>query len=180
MNADKGTRVAAEKGPSSRVHRVAALISRRRAAWHRRSSALAVLFACITALTAAAAEYRALGDRPAVLYDAPSAKADRLFVASRFYPFEVLVKLDQWTKVRDANGEVAWIENKALGDRQTVLVSVPLADVRAAPSAQSALVFEAYKQVLLEALEAPGEGWVKVRHRDGQQGFIRASHVWGV
>ena len=127
-----------------------------------------------------AAEFRALGERPAVLYDAPSLKADRLFIASRYYPFEVLVKLDQWTKVRDANGEVAWIENRALGDRHTVLVSVPLADVRAGPGAQAPLVFEAYKQVLLEVVEAPAEGWVKVRHRDGQQGFIRASHVWGV
>lgn len=127
-----------------------------------------------------AAEFRALGERPAVLYDAPSLKADRLFIASRYYPFEVLVKLDQWTKVRDANGEVAWIENRALGDRHTVLVSVPLADVRAGPGAQAPLVFEAYKQVLLEVVEAPAEGWVKVRHRDGQQGFIRTSHVWGV
>ena len=128
---------------------------------------------------AAAVEFRALGDRPAVLYDAPSVRADRLFVASRNYPFEVLVKLDQWTKVRDANGEVAWVENKALGDRRTVIVTVPLADVRAAPNAQAALVFEAYKQVLLEILEAPAEGWVRVRHRDGQQGFIRLAHVWG-
>jgi SH3-like domain-containing protein len=131
-------------------------------------------------LAVGAAEFRALGDRPAILYDAPSVKADRLFVASRHYPFEVLVKLDQWTKVRDANGEVAWVENKALGDRQTVVVTVPLADVRAAPNAQSALVFEAYKQVLLEITEAPVDGWVRVRHRDGQQGYIRLSHVWGI
>jgi SH3-like domain-containing protein len=127
-----------------------------------------------------AAEYRALGERPAILYDAPSTRADRLFVASRHYPFEVLVKLDQWTKVRDANGEVAWVENKALGDRQTVAVTVPLADVRAAPNAGSALTFEAYKQVILEVLQPPAEGWVKVRHRDGQDGFIRVAHVWGV
>jgi SH3-like domain-containing protein len=141
-----------------------------------------IVLALIASLagSASAAEFRALGDRPAVLYDAPSQKADRLFVASRYYPFEVLVKLDQWTKVRDANGEVAWIENKALGDRQTVLVSVPLADVRAAPSAQSPLVFEAYKQVLLEVVEPPAEGWVKVRHRDGQQGYVRIAQVWGV
>jgi len=138
------------------------------------------LLLALAALGAQAAEYRSLGDRPAILYDAPSAKADRLFVASRYYPFEVLVKLDQWTKVRDANGEVAWIENRAFGDRQTVLVSVPLADVRAAPNAQSPLVFEAYRQVLLEVVEPPAEGWVKVRHRDGQQGFIRAAHLWGI
>ena len=127
----------------------------------------------------AAAEFRSLGDKPAVLYDAPSVRADRLYVASRHYPFEVLVKLDQWTKVRDANGEVAWVENAAFGTRATVLVTVPLADVRAAPNVQSALVFEAYKQVILEVVEPAQGEWIKVRHRDGQQGYIRLSHVWG-
>ena len=92
----------------------------------------------------------------------------------------MLVRLDQWTKVRDANGEIAWVENKSLGDKATVLVTVPLADVRAAPNAESALVFKAYKQVILEVLEPPANEWVKVRHRDGQQGYIRVAHVWGV
>ncbi|APV48424.1 hypothetical protein BWI17_01215 [Betaproteobacteria bacterium GR16-43] len=139
-------------------------------------------FAILAALAAPAlaAEFRTIGEAPAVLYDAPSVKSDRVFVASRFYPLEVLVKLDAWTKVRDANGEVAWVENRLLGDRRTVLVTVPLADVRATPSVQAPLVFEAYKQVLLEVLEAPASDWVKVRHRDGQQGFIRVAHVWGL
>ena len=132
------------------------------------------------AALAHAAEYRSLGEQPTVLYDAPSTRADRLFVASRHYPFEVLVKLDQWTKVRDADGAVAWVENKAFGERATVMVTVPLADVRAAPNVQSPLVFEAYKQVILEVLEPASEGWVKVRHRDGQQGFIRVAHLWGI
>ena len=140
-----------------------------------------IVAACLAlcAGVACAAEYRSIGDKPAVLYDAPSAKADRLFAVTRHYPFEILVKLDQWTKVRDANGEVGWIENTALGDRSMVVVTVPLADVRAAPDAQSPLVFEAYKQVLLEVVEPAANGWVKVRHRDGQEGYIRTSHVWG-
>ncbi len=142
--------------------------------------AVLVLAAALAAPGAFAAEFRSLGERPAILYDAPSVRADRLFVASRHHPFEVLVKLDQWTKVRDANGEVAWVENRAWGERAMVLVTVPLADVRAAPNAQSALVFEAYKQVVLEIAEPPADGWVKVRHRDGQSGYIRTSHVWGV
>lgn len=120
-----------------------------------------------------------MGERAAILYDAPSARADRLFVASRLYPFEVLVKLDQWTKVRDVNGEVGWIENRALGDRRTVVVTVPLADVRAAPSADAPLVFEAYKQVVLDVLDPPAGDWVHVRHRDGQEGYVRVAHVWG-
>jgi SH3-like domain-containing protein len=142
--------------------------------------ALAALLALAAALPAAAVEFRSVGDRAAILYDAPSLKADRIFVASRGHPFEVLVKLDQWTKVRDSGGEVAWVENKSLGDRRTAQVSVPVADVRAAPDAKSALVFEAYKQVLLEVLEPAADGWVKVRHRDGQQGYARAAHLWGV
>ena len=141
--------------------------------------AAVLLVATLVAIPAAAAEFRSIGDRAAILYDAPSTRADRLFVATRLYPFEVLVKLDHWTKVRDANGEVAWVENKALAERRTVLVTVPVADVRAAPSAQAALVFEAYKQVLLDLLEPPADGWLKVRHRDGQVGFVRLAHVWG-
>ncbi|MCM2327393.1 MAG: SH3 domain-containing protein [Lysobacter sp.] len=142
--------------------------------------AAAALLAGLAALSASAAEYRSLGERAAVLYDAPSLKADRIFVASRGYPFEVLVKLDQWTKVRDAGGEVAWVENKSLGERRNAVVSVPVADIRALPDAGSAIVFEAYKQVLLEVVELPAGGWVKVRHRDGQEGFARVAHLWGV
>lgn len=142
----------------------------------RRAAALAAL---IAALPAAAVEYRCIAERPAILYDAPSSRADRLFIATRGYPFEVLVKLEQWTKVRDVNGEVAWVENKALGDRAAVLVNVPVADVHAEPNAQSPVVFEAYKQVLLDVVEPASGEWVRVRHRDGQVGYIRVAHVWG-
>jgi SH3-like domain-containing protein len=140
---------------------------------------LLALFVAFAAGSAAGAEFRSVGDRAAILYDAPSTRADRLFVASRAYPFEVLVKLEQWTKVRDVNGEVGWVENRALGERRTVMVTVPVADVRAAPNAQAPLVFEAYKQVVLDAIEPPADGWVKVRHRDGQEGYVRVAQVWG-
>ena len=140
---------------------------------------LAALLLAFAAGPVAAAEFRCVGERAAILYDAPSARADRLFAVSRFYPFEVLVRLDQWTKVRDANGEVGWIENRALGDRRTVVVTVPLADVHASASAESPLVFEAYKQVVLDVVEPPADGWVKVRHRDGQEGYVRVAQVWG-
>lgn len=140
---------------------------------------LAVLLLALAAVPATAAEFRCVGERATIVYDAPSARADRLFAVSRFYPFEVLVRLDQWTKVRDANGEVGWVENRALGERRTVVVTVPVADVHAAASTESPLVFEAYKQVVLDVLEPPAGGWVKVRHRDGQEGYVRVAQVWG-
>jgi glycerol-3-phosphate dehydrogenase (NAD(P)+) len=155
----------AQREPQPRPRRVACRSSRRPPRTSRIVPQMrmrcAVLVLAAVGLPAAGAEYRALGERPAILYDAPSTRADRLFVASRLYPFEVLVKLDQWSKVRDANGEVAWVENTALGSRATVLVTVPLADVRVEPNAQSALVFEAYKQVILEIVEPASGEWIR-------------------
>ena len=44
----------------------------------------------------------------------------------------------------------------------------------------AALVFEADKGVWLELVEAVPGGWAKVRHADGQTGFVRANQVWGL
>ena len=36
------------------------------------------------------------------------------------------------------------------------------------------------KNVSLDYLEAAPGGWIKVRHRDGQSGYVRANQVWGI
>ncbi len=128
---------------------------------------------------APAALFVSVGDKPAILYDALSVKANKLFILSRFHPLEVLVKLDKWTKVRDAEGTIGWVENASLGDRRFAQVSAATADVRASAAATSNLVFEAQRGVILEVTTPAADGWVAVRHRDGQAGFVRSSQVWG-
>jgi flagellar basal body rod protein FlgF len=32
---------------------------------------------------------------------------------------------------------------------------------------------------LLELLEVTSGGWLRVRHRDGQSGYVRVAQVWG-
>lgn len=130
------------------------------------------------AATVSAADYRSVADTAAVLYDAPSAKAKKLFVASQGYPFEIVVVVEGWSKVRDAGGDLTWIESKHLTDKRTVLVKAPLAQVRAAADESSPVVFQAQQDVLLDLVEVAG-GWLRVRHRDGQAGFIKVSQVWG-
>jgi len=152
-----------------------------------RAVAVAACAASAAALPAAAAEYRSVSDAATVLYDAPSAKARALFVLGRDLPLEVLVPLEGWVKVRDAAGTIGWVEKKALGDRRTLVVRVPVADVRASPDDAAPLVFRAEQNVLLELAE-PGmsatatatPGWVKVAHRDGQSGFVRVAQVFGL
>lgn len=137
------------------------------------------VLAALAAATAGAAEFRSVQDNAAVLYDAPSRAAKPLFVVSRNYPVEVIVNLEAWVKVRDHTGELAWIEKRLLGDRRMVLVNVPVAEARVRPEEGAPLAFSAAQNVSLELLEhAPG-GWLRVRHADGANGYLRASQVWG-
>ena len=132
---------------------------------------------------ASAADFHATSE-VAVLYDAPSLKARPLFVLGRDVPVEVIVSVEGWVKVRDAGGTVAWLEKKALSDKRVLVVRVPVADVLASPSESAPVVFKAEQNVLLE-LADPGAaastpGWARVRHRDGQTGYVRIAQVWGL
>ena len=133
----------------------------------------------LSCLSAGAAEFRSVADNAAVLYDAPSAKAKKRFILGRGYPVEIVVVVEGWTKIRDAGGELAWIEAKSLTERRSVMVKTNLADVRAAAEDKAPLVFQAEQNVLLDLNELTGTGWARVTHRDGQSGYIKVSMVWG-
>jgi len=139
------------------------------------------------ALPAAAADFRSTGETATLLYDAPSTKAKPLFVLGRDVPLEVIVPVEGWIKVRDAAGTIGWVERRALADRRTLVVRVPLADVRASPDDAAPLVFRAEQNVLLELAEpatgastTAAPGWVSVKHRDGQAGYVRITQVFGL
>ncbi|GAO36560.1 hypothetical protein SCT_1968 [Sulfuricella sp. T08] len=127
-----------------------------------------------------ALDYRSIGSDRAILYDAPSMQAKRLFVVGKYYPVEIIVNLEQWAKVRDSAGDLAWVEKKNLRDARMVVVTVARADVRQAADRNAPLVFQAERDVALELVEHGSTGWLKVRHRDGQIGFVLASQVWGI
>jgi SH3-like domain-containing protein len=127
-----------------------------------------------------AGEFRSIGENATPMYDAPSIKANKLFVASRFFPVEVIVQVDNWTKVRDVAGDLSWVEKKTLSDTRTVAVTAALADVRQKAEDGAPLVFQARRGVALEIVELGAGSWVKVRHRDGDTGFVRANKVWGL
>jgi SH3-like domain-containing protein len=143
--------------------------------------ALTLLSLLTTTGEAAALDYRATVDPATILYDGPSLKSQKVFVVGRDYPFEVVVTLEGWVKVRDmAGAPLAWVERKALGDKRIVVVKTQVADVLGAGEAGAKIVFRAEQNVLLELVEPPVSGWAKVRHRDGQTGFIGISQVWGL
>lgn len=144
-------------------------------AWAAALTALA-----LAAFPAVGAEFRSATDEAVVLYDAPSAQSKKLFIVSRGYPLEVVVVVTGWVKVRDAAGTLSWVEaTKVSAKPRTVIVKVPTASVRVSADETAPVVFQAQQDVVLELTEVAG-GWLRVRHRDGVSGFIRAAQVWGV
>ncbi|EXI78058.1 MAG: SH3 domain protein [Candidatus Accumulibacter appositus] len=141
---------------------------------------LAVLLAAgLAVLPALAVEFRTVATAT-VLYDAPSPRGKKLFVIKRDTPVELVVLLEGWAKVRDSEGGMAWLESKYLAMRHSVVVTAPRAQIRQSADESADLVFEAERNVALDYLEAAASGWVKVRHRDGASGYVRADQIWGL
>jgi SH3-like domain-containing protein len=127
-----------------------------------------------------ALEFKSVANAPAVLFDAPSIKGKKLFVAPRGMPVEIILTYGEWTKVRDASGNLSWLESKSLSNKRNVVVKVASAKVRAEAEEDAPVVFTADKTVLLELNEAPNSGWLKVKHRDGLSGYVKTNEVWGL
>ena len=142
---------------------------------------------CLLALPAAAGEFRAVGENAAVLYDAPSRQATPLFVATRYYPLEIVVELEAWAKVRDHTGAISWVEKRLLTDKRMVVVTATSAEAHERPEDGAPVAFVAAQNVALELLEPAPKGsqegspseWLHVRHADGADGFLRATACWG-
>lgn len=141
--------------------------------------ALVAVLPVFAAQAAHALDFKSVGAAPVVIYDAPSERGRKVYVAPRGMPVEIVLTYGEWTKVRDASGDLFWIESKALVSKRNVVVGVANAKVRASADDASAVVFSADKGVLLELSEPVSSGWVKVRHHDGQSGYVKATDVWG-
>lgn len=152
-------------------------------ALHRRnrisSLTLAALIGVLGSGVAAAADFKSIANNPAVAYDAPTEKGRKVFVAPRGMPVEVVFVSGEWTKVRDSAGDLFWLQNNVLSSKRTLVVRVASAHIHATADDNSPLVFTADKGVLLELAEPVTSGWIKVRHREGQTGYVRASEVFG-
>jgi len=140
-----------------------------------------VAFTLISAASAALAiDYRSIEVPAAILYDSPSQKGKKLYLIKSQTPVEAVVRLEGWVKVRDAEGTLAWIEARNLGERRTLVVTAPRAEIRESDKAEAPVVATLDKWVIVDFVEAASPGWAKVRHRDGATGFVRSTQVWGL
>lgn len=127
-----------------------------------------------------ASDYRIVDVPVAILYDSPSQKGQKLYLIRAQTPVEVVVRLEGWAKVRDAEGSLAWIEAANLAEKRNLVVIAAKAEIRQADNAEAPIVAELDKWVAVELLAPAASGWARVKHRDGATGFIHTTQVWGL
>jgi SH3-like domain-containing protein len=144
------------------------------------AKALILALSLVFSFSAHALDFRSIAPTKAILYDAPSLEATKLYILSNAYPVEIIVNLGEWVKVRDQLGGLSWIESKHLSAKHTVLV-IENTEIKSAENASAPLLATVEKDVTLEMLSPIiKNGWVKVKHRDGIIGFVQAGALWGL
>lgn len=134
----------------------------------------------LAAASAEALEFRSVGE-PSILYETPSAQGRKVFIISAGTPVEVVVDLELWVKVREPAGSINWISRSALRPQRTVMiVAAEGATGRESPNADARKTFEAAKDVVLDLVSPPQNGWIQVRHLNGAAGYVRVNEVWGL
>ncbi|MCW3481603.1 SH3 domain-containing protein [Neisseriaceae bacterium JH1-16] len=142
--------------------------------------AFAALALALLSPLAQALEFRSVKETGVALYESPSITAKKLFVVSRYYPVEVLSTQKEWSRVRDATGGIAWMPTAALSNQRWLLVTAERASVRDTAADTAPARFIVPKDGVVELVEPPRAGWVKVRHRDGSEGYAKISDLWGL
>lgn len=142
------------------------------------ATALAVLCGSGSA-AAQAIDYRSVSERT-IAFDSPSENGRRVLILNTGTPVEVISTETGWVRVREPGGSLNWVASAALSSQRTLLVTAERTQVRREAREDAPVVFEATRNVVLQLLEIPHLGWVKVRHADGDEGYVRVSEVWGL
>ena len=110
---------------------------------------------------------------------AGSKSRDRvLFTLENHYPVKVLEKKDSRVKIVDYEGDEGWIHQSLLTDASYVIVMLKSINLREGPGTQHEKRFTAERGVVFKVLEEK-DGWIHVKHADGDEGWCSAKIVWG-
>ncbi|GAB4522640.1 MAG: SH3 domain-containing protein [Parvularculaceae bacterium] len=96
-------------------------------------------------------------------------------------PVEVIAESGPWRRIRDPEGDEAWIHESMLaGSRQAMIRALDApAAIWDAPDEAMRVVAFAERGVLLRLLACEGD-WCRVRTEAGQAGWVKRQALWGV
>lgn len=107
----------------------------------------------------------------------PGKNYDLLWKAEKYYPFTVKEKIKGWHKVRDYEGYEGWVWGKLLEKIPAVITKKDKCNIRSGPGTKNDVLFSAERGVPFKVLKRKGQ-WIRIRHSDGDEGWIHSSLVW--
>lgn len=111
----------------------------------------------------------------------PSKESERKFEVDQpdFNPLLILDRKGEYVQIQDFDKDQGWIHVSMLTTEPYCIVTKDVAEIRNSPADNQPVRFRAVKRVVLEVMTNK-DGWLEVRHKDGNSGWIKADEVWGI
>ncbi len=137
-----------------------------------------VLFAlCLSPYAVSAAQRVTVKAGIANIRSGPGTKYEVLWQVEQYHPFLVIEKKGNWYKVKDFEGDMAWIHKSLLGKMTGVITRKTKSNVRSKPTTKSKILFTVERGVPFKVLKKKGD-WINIEHADGEKGWIFKTLVW--
>jgi len=124
-----------------------------------------------------AAERMAVKAAIANLRSGPGGKYEVLWQVEKYHPILVVEKRKSWYKIKDFEGDMAWIHKSLLGKIKGVITTKAKCNVRSKPNKKGKILFTVERGVPFKVLKRSGN-WIRIEHADGEIGWIYNSLVW--
>ena len=95
----------------------------------------------------------------------------------KFHPLLIIEKKGVWYKIKDFEGDMAWVHSSLLGKINGVITTKAKCNVRSKPNKGGKILFTVERGVPFKVLKRNGN-WIRIKHADGEIGWIYNSLVW--
>ncbi|WP_437972077.1 SH3 domain-containing protein [Sorangium sp. So ce260] len=109
----------------------------------------------------------------------PSTSEPVEFTATRYYPVRVLEREDGWCKIKDFEGDLAWVADRLLARVRTIVIKAARGNIREAPTTSAEVAFQAERGEVFKVLDRKGR-WLRVVDVKGGNGWVREDLAWGM
>ncbi|WP_416878144.1 SH3 domain-containing protein [Litorimonas sp.] len=96
----------------------------------------------------------------------------------RDLPLIVVAETEMWRKVRDINGDEAWVRKPALSGERFVMAMKDIV-LMSKPETGADAVARSETGVLFRLEECNTEGWCRIKARNGLKGWVVNHQLWG-
>jgi len=107
----------------------------------------------------------------------PGSEHAVIWQTEQYYPVEVRQRKGPWILFEDFEGDRGWLHQSLLGKVDAVITVKNGCNLRGGPGETHPVVLVVDAGVPFKVLERKGT-WLRVRHGDGEEGWIARSLVW--